>query len=258
MLKVGVREAPTSNGARAGLRLAESRCRGDRMHLAHKGVASEEEDPRRVLVVGRRTLYLQALCEFLECTSGLSVTLISPAQLNDSLQGPRPDVVLVDGSTSLDAMDSLEAIVGKFHADTRIVLLTSGSARESSRRAATLHAAGWASMTLPVEDLVAVIADREKKTRSDRRHPPRRRSPRSISEGDKRLSSVTERELSVLQLVVEGRSADEIAATLHITRNTVRTHLQNVMAKLLVSSKTEMVSVARSLGVRPRSVEPSS
>jgi DNA-binding CsgD family transcriptional regulator len=60
----------------------------------------------------------------------------------------------------------------------------------------------------------------------------------------------------VLRLVVDGSSPDEIAAMLGISRHTVRTHLQNIMAKLLVSSRIEMVSVARSSGMRPIPVEP--
>jgi two-component system NarL family response regulator len=53
-----------------------------------------------------------------------------------------------------------------------------------------------------------------------------------------------------LRLVVGGRSNDGIAEALGISRHTVRTHLQNIMAKMLVRSRTELVSVAMRSGMR--------
>ncbi len=227
------------------------------MHLAHDGATSEEGDPRRILLVGTRTLFLQALCEFLECTTRLSVSLISPAQLNDSRPGRSPDVVVLDCSASSDGLETVGATLREIYNDARIVLLTLGSARESSQKAVSLRAADWASMTLPVSELVTVLDDSEK-ARGSGPLPSRRRRPPPLIRVAGRLSSLTERELSVLQLLVDGRSAGEIAAMLGISPNTVRTHLQNMMAKLLVNSRTELVNVARSVGIRPRPIEPPS
>ena len=49
---------------------------------------------------------------------------------------------------------------------------------------------------------------------------------------------LTRRELEVLQLVAAGKSNREIAATLVISERTVARHLQNIFAKLRVSSRT--------------------
>ena len=237
--------------------MAETQCRGDQKHLAHDGVAREEADRRRVLIVGTRTLYLQALCELLDCTSGLSASLISPAHLSDSSPGPSPEIVLLDCEATCDGLEQIRARLGEIYTKAQIVLLTLGTARQSSRQATTLHAAGWVTMSLPVTELVRVLSDRGAGLSNAGTSSSRRRHPlRSVPGVESPLSSLSERELSVLRLVVDGSSPDEIAAMLGISRHTVRTHLQNIMAKLLVSSRIEMVSVARSSGMRPIPVEP--
>ena len=49
---------------------------------------------------------------------------------------------------------------------------------------------------------------------------------------------LTAREREVLRLVAAGKSNREIAATLVISEHTVARHLQNIFAKLRVSSRT--------------------
>jgi DNA-binding NarL/FixJ family response regulator len=55
---------------------------------------------------------------------------------------------------------------------------------------------------------------------------------------------LTARELEVLRLVAAGRSNREIAAQLVISEHTVARHLQNIFAKLDVSSRTAAASFA--------------
>ncbi|MGU3410876.1 response regulator [Microbacterium sp. M1A1_1b] len=61
--------------------------------------------------------------------------------------------------------------------------------------------------------------------------------------------SLSARELEVLRLVASGASNGDVAAALHITDATVKTHLVHVFSKLGVSSRTAAVSAARSLGL---------
>jgi DNA-binding CsgD family transcriptional regulator len=55
---------------------------------------------------------------------------------------------------------------------------------------------------------------------------------------------LTERELEVLRLVAAGRSNREIAAALVISEHTVARHLQNIFAKLGLSSRTAATAFA--------------
>ena len=58
------------------------------------------------------------------------------------------------------------------------------------------------------------------------------------------LDLLTSREREVLQLLAEGMSNREIAEQLNISVKTVETHRSNMMNKLDVDSKTELIKYA--------------
>ncbi|MCO7221320.1 response regulator transcription factor [Klenkia sp. PcliD-1-E] len=61
--------------------------------------------------------------------------------------------------------------------------------------------------------------------------------------------ALSAREIDVLGLVADGASNSEVAAALHITEATVKTHLVHVYDKLDVTSRTAAVARARAQGV---------
>jgi DNA-binding NarL/FixJ family response regulator len=79
--------------------------------------------------------------------------------------------------------------------------------------------------------------------------------PRPESHGP--LDALTERELDVLEYLALGLTRVEIADELGLSVNTVRTHLQRLLAKLGVHTRLEAVSLllldksARPLGLPP-------
>lgn len=52
-------------------------------------------------------------------------------------------------------------------------------------------------------------------------------------------SPLTEREMDVLQLIVEGYSNEEIGQQLYLTVGTVKTHVRNILNKMCVSDRTQ-------------------
>jgi predicted ATPase/DNA-binding CsgD family transcriptional regulator/transcriptional regulator with XRE-family HTH domain len=72
--------------------------------------------------------------------------------------------------------------------------------------------------------------------------------PSRAAEG-RRPGGVTEREAEVLRLLVEGKTNQEIAAALVISDKTVKRHLDNIFARLGVSSRTAAATVALRTGL---------
>jgi PAS domain S-box-containing protein len=57
--------------------------------------------------------------------------------------------------------------------------------------------------------------------------------------------SLTPRQAEVLQLLERGRSTDQIAEELHLSRETVRNHIRHLLRAVGASSRLEAVAVAR-------------
>lgn len=53
------------------------------------------------------------------------------------------------------------------------------------------------------------------------------------------LPALSDREIEVLKLVIEGAANNEIAKRLHITRNTVKMHLRSILEKLGVQNRVQ-------------------
>jgi DNA-binding CsgD family transcriptional regulator len=71
--------------------------------------------------------------------------------------------------------------------------------------------------------------------------PARAGTPEGASRGTP--LPLTERERQVITLIALGRETDEIAAELHISRETVRSHVRNAMSKLGVHTRAQLVAV---------------
>jgi DNA-binding NarL/FixJ family response regulator len=61
--------------------------------------------------------------------------------------------------------------------------------------------------------------------------------------------NITPREFEVLILLSEGKTNPQISDALHISINTVKTHIRNLMEKLNSSTRTETVTIAINEGI---------
>lgn len=76
------------------------------------------------------------------------------------------------------------------------------------------------------------------------RAPAEAGNPRAVA-----ALGISARELAVLRALAEGLSNREIADRLHVSPNTVKTHVARLFEKLGASRRTDAVARARELGI---------
>jgi len=67
-----------------------------------------------------------------------------------------------------------------------------------------------------------------------------------------RETTLSDREIEVLQCLSRGQTTIQIGSELFITENTVKTHIRHILEKLEASSRTEAVSKAQQMGLIQR------
>ncbi len=150
-----------------------------------------------------------------------------------------PDVVLMDlrlqGAT--DGIDAIRAICREW-SKARILVLTTYGGDENIHRALEAGARGY---------LIKDTADERLFTAIRSIHEGRRYLPADIAlklaEHGPRVD-LTDREKEVLHLMARGLRNKEIGQELGVTEATARTHVENISAKLGVSTRTEAVVLA--------------
>lgn len=138
------------------------------------------------------------------------------AEINATMQHPPKVLVVTNYDTDADILGAIEA-----------------------------GAVGYLLKDAPPEELVAAVRST---ARGDASLSPVVRDRLDAREQTPR-SSLTPRELEVLQLVAAGSSNREIGGELMLSEATVKSHLVHIYDKLGVRSRTSAVASARELGV---------
>lgn len=168
----------------------------------------------------------------------------------------RPDVVTVD--VDADRADVV-ALVHEAHPRAAIVVVTTAENPRQALQAIWSGATAWASKTNCAQDLLDVVRIAANGNSS---FPPQLLGgvlrelvgpggPLPVRTGA--LAALTPREHDVLLCLVEGLDRKACAERLHLSVNTVRTHVQSMFAKLDVHNTLEAVAAALDAGIRPPS-----
>ena len=161
----------------------------------------------------------------------------------------RPDLVLLD--ISMPGMSSFEAgrLIEEHSSGTRIVYLTMHEDQEHLQQALRSGASGYLLKDTPAPLLLRTLREVHRGERSLSPQIQARlendATVRSQPVGvPLRRSALTLREREVMKLLAEGHTVKKTAAVLGISVKTVEAHKFNLMRKLDIHNKAQLVTVA--------------
>ena len=155
-----------------------------------------------------------------------------------------PHVVVMD--CALPGMNGLEATrqIMEESPDTAVLMLSMHSESTWVRQAIDAGAKGYVLKNALDLELGAAI---RKVAAGETVFDPQVEQP-SVLKGE-RSAALTQRELEVLQMIVDGKSNKEIAAVLDLSANTVAVHRANIMNSLGIHKTAELVVYAIRAGL---------
>jgi two-component system response regulator NreC len=168
------------------------------------------------------------------------------------LNSLHPDVILVDLDPDYEAgLETIREII-RDHPSTKIVALSMHGEGAILKSAVRAGVRGYMSKAGPSTDVVEVL---KIVVRGGAYLSPNIATQvmdwvkNAKSELNPALESLTEREKQVLRLLAEGKGSKEIATSLNLGVETIRTYRKTLMQKLSIHNVTELIKFAFSNGV---------
>lgn len=218
-----------------------------------------------VLLVEDHELYRMGLSMLLEKAEDINLV----AEASDGLEGVKkarefsPNVILMD--IGLPNMDGIEATqrIKDFLPDTKILIFTSRDSEHDVFESFKAGADGYIMKgASPEQTISAIKAVNEgigwidssiaKMVFSSLQGVNTIKSSSSIIDMDKKGKNsygLTERELDVLSLMVDGLTNPQIADKLVITKATAKAHVHSILQKLCAASRTQATVLAMKEGL---------
>jgi DNA-binding NarL/FixJ family response regulator len=216
----------------------------------HRATDLQPSKPIRVLLVDDHRALAEALSRLLTSEPGISVvgTAYSAAEARNRLREP-VDVVLMDYALPDGTGAEVTRAVKARWPKTPVIMLTAHDDDETVLESIQAGADGFLSKTASTDEVVSAVRAAHA---GETLLPPaviakiamRVRMARELGADGIKFEPLTARELEVLRLLSAGRTTPEICGELAIAPNTLRTHVQNITAKLHVHSKLEAVVFA--------------
>jgi len=198
----------------------------------------------RVMIVDDHAVVRSGLGAFLSVIPDLE--LVGEAE-NGDLAVVRcghlqPDVILMD--LMMPGTDGVTAtrLIREKHPQTQVIALTSFQEDELVQNAMKAGAIGYLMKNVSAQELTAAI--RAAKSGKMTLSPEAAQALVHASRQIKETESLTERELDVLRLMVDGLNNAEIAERLVVSLSTVKYHISNILMKLGVENRVAAVTTA--------------
>lgn len=158
-----------------------------------------------------------------------------------------PDVVLMDVEMPIcDGVEGTKLIKRKF-SNTKVVMLTVFNDDERIQNALNYGADGYLLKDIDQEKLILAIKGiasglgvLHKDTYNNVAKKVNSRTKISIIESKELGVDLTNRELSVIRLIVDGKTNSDIALTIHLTEGSVRNIISGILKKLNLKDRTQL------------------
>ena len=169
----------------------------------------------------------------------------------DLAEEVRPDVVLMD--VRMPVLGGIRATqtISRTVPSARVVMLTVEDSQARVGEAIQAGAAGYLLKDIDAHELARAVHLAAEGSAVI--HPSRTRQfieeIRQLTRGEQSVSTLSAREVEVLQMIAYGSTNREVAKALHISPQTVKTYLERIFTKLGVSDRTRAVAVALKHGI---------
>ncbi len=204
----------------------------------------------RVLIADDHPVVREGLAGLIAFKSGLEVVGEAEDGVEAVLKAHnlKPDVIVMD--LMMPRKDGLEATkeIKQKNPQARILILTSFAEDKKLLQVLEIGALGCLLKDSSPQELVRAIRDvyRDKLTL----HPAiARKLIDKYCQPPPAEDLLTEREVEVLKLVARGLSNRDVAKTLVISEQTVRSHVTNILGKLHLDNRTQAVLYALRKGI---------
>lgn len=207
--------------------------------------APESRAVIRVLIVDDHPVVRAGLASLLRRQVGLKLAgaAHSAEEAIEILKRTSVEVMLLDlRMPSINGIDLLNILKTNEH-QPKVIILSSYEYEEEIYQAIKAGARGYLSKNAPREEIVVAI---ETVVAGGTFFPER--ISKWIEEREAR-SSLSAREIEILEMVAKGLTNKEIAGALQISFYTVRNHVNHITAKLQVADRTEAATAAMRQGI---------
>jgi DNA-binding NarL/FixJ family response regulator len=204
----------------------------------------------RLLLADDHRIVVEGLRSILSPEFDLVGIVEDGRQLVEAARRLEPDIIIAD--VSMPHLNGLDAVqqLKREGSRAKVVFLTMHKDTTYAARAMEIGAMGFvlkhcASSEL-LEAIRTVLSGQAYLTPEVAEGLDRLASSKSTAA---RSPSLTPRQREILQLFAEGRSAREVAATLHISNRTAENHKARIMDVLCLTSTSELIQYAIRHGI---------
>jgi DNA-binding NarL/FixJ family response regulator len=199
----------------------------------------------RILVVDDHSLLREGIVSLVEKQADMQI-VAEASNGEEALQlfeQHLPDITLMDFRLpGMDGVEAMSAIVGK-HPEAKIIMLTSFSGDTQIARALRAGARGYLLKDLLRKELIEAIRTVQA---GRKRIPPEIAAQIAEHASD---TSLTRREIEVLQLIAAGNPNKLVADRLSVTEDTIKMHVKSILSKLGANDRTHAVTIAVKRGI---------